>query len=154
MLPKQTDDDIFIQVGTFNNVLSDQETVAGQDHGPAYLGLTINPDDRSITWLFKGEEGPINPSLVRYDLYEDKASAYAACISNYDANEIRRVEGYNREYLITQARRLVARFSTTGTLPFGLTHRRGQPIKVETIVLASAILNESLTFLTTIAASG
>ncbi|KAI8723853.1 hypothetical protein NCS52_00242100 [Fusarium sp. LHS14.1] len=133
---------------------SDEETVIGQDNGPAYLGLSINPDDRSITWLFKGEEGPIDPSMIDYNLYEDKASAYAACISNYDANEIGRIESYNREYLLTQARRHVVRFSTTSTQPLGLIHLGGLPTKVETIVLASAIVNENIAFLSTVAASG
>ncbi|RTE76848.1 hypothetical protein BHE90_008680 [Fusarium euwallaceae] len=141
-LPKQTDDDIFIEVGTYSKVLSGEETVAEQSAGRAYLGLTINPSDRSITWSFKGEKGPIDPSLVHYDLYEDKASAYRACIANYDNSEIRRVETYNREYLLTLARRRVAHFSTTGTQPIPHIRPEDTPTKVEKIVLASMIFDQ------------
>ncbi|KAL6352907.1 hypothetical protein LRP88_13382 [Fusarium phalaenopsidis] len=99
-LPKQTDDDTFIEIGIVlsdqesffdQESISDQETVADKSAERAYLGLTINPGDRSITWSFKGEEGPIDPSLVHYVFYEDKAGAYRACIANYDDSEIRRV---------------------------------------------------------------
>ncbi|RSL85470.1 hypothetical protein CEP51_003326 [Fusarium floridanum] len=148
------DDDIFIEVGTYSKVLSDEETVAEQSTGRAYLGLTINPSDRSITWSFKGEKGPIDPSLVHYDLYEDKASAYRACIANYDNSEIRRVETYNREYLLTLARRRVAHFSTTGTQPIPHIRHEDKPTKVEKIVLASVIVNENNMFMSTVAAGG
>lgn len=174
---EQTDNDIFIEVGTVNTRLSgtrkrkrdqdevSQTSLSGLQGATAYLGLEIGY--RSITWIGKykskrknkgkengQEEGPIDPSMINYNLHEDEASAFRACIANYDNSEIRRVEAYNREYLLTLARRRVAHFSENGTREPPVIRAEDYPTKVEPLVLASVALNEVNTFTSALAVGG
>ncbi|KAL2692098.1 hypothetical protein Neosp_002503 [[Neocosmospora] mangrovei] len=170
-LLEQTDDDIFIEVGTVDTGLSgtrkrkrgqddvSQTSLSGLQGATAYLGLELGY--RPLTWIGKykskeagQEEGPIDPSLINYSLYEDEASAFRACIANYDNSEIRRVEAYNREYLLTLARRRAAHFSETGPQCVPIIRSKDFATKVEPLVLASVALNELNTFTASLAVGG
>ncbi|KAJ4192705.1 hypothetical protein NW755_003852 [Fusarium falciforme] len=122
---------------------------------PAYLGITLNREDRTVSYYCKGNKrGKISVFMVDFTRFEDKASAYHACVAHYDRCEIRRVETYNRLYLLTLARRRVVHFSKIGTRSGPIILPEDFPTKMKTVVLASAIVDEMNTLTNTTAARG
>jgi hypothetical protein len=130
-------------------------TSSDQEETPAYLGVTLNREDRTVSFYCKGKKrGKISVSMVDFTLFEDKASAYHACVAHYNKCEIRRVETYNRQYLLTLAWRRVAHFSKTGTRSGPTILTKDLPTKMKTVVLASVIVDEMNTLTNTAAARG
>ncbi|KAM0426242.1 hypothetical protein ACHAPT_008594 [Fusarium lateritium] len=127
---------------------AERAIIASQEGQPAYLGLALNPGEESFSWFHEDKRGKaISPALVDYTLFEDKASAYRACMESYDSREVERVEGYNRNYLIALARRRVVHFSETGTRTVPEIRPEDRPTKMETVLLASPFLPRMNAFL-------
>lgn len=167
MVEKQTPYDTQIEVGVISTPLfnirmknSGQDdliraTNSDQDQTPAYLGITLNREDRTVSYYCKGNKrGKMSVSMIDFTRFGDKASAYNACIAHYDKSEIRRVETYNRLYLLTLARRRVVHFSKMGTQHEPIILKEDRPTKIKTVVLASTIVDEMNTLTNTVAARG
>ncbi|KAI8680043.1 hypothetical protein NCS57_00284000 [Fusarium keratoplasticum] len=132
-----------------------RSTNSDQDQTPAYLGITLNREDRTVSYYCKGNKrGKMSVSMIDFTRFEDKASAYNACVAHYDKSEIKRVETYNRLYLLTLARRRVVHFSKMGTQHGPIIPKEDWPTKMKTVVLASTIVDEMNTLTNTVAARG
>ncbi|KAI8687238.1 hypothetical protein LRP88_13383 [Fusarium phalaenopsidis] len=144
-----------ISTRTFNERRSqrgksiDRELHANQGH-PAYLGLTLENEERTISWEYRTKHNKyVNPNYFDWNLFDgDRVKAHGACVRDYDSRQLARYDAYSREYLVTLARRRVLRFSETGI------RNEDLPTKVKSVIFTGTYLDEIATVPAVVARDG
>ncbi|KAJ4192706.1 hypothetical protein NW755_003853 [Fusarium falciforme] len=105
-------------------------------------------EERSISWEYRTTRNKyVSPNYFDWNLFGGNwVKAHGACVRNYDSRQLVRHDAYNREYLVTLARRRVLRFSETEPRINPDIRSEDRPTKVKTVLLAGTYLDKTAAF--------